>query len=269
MELLENGYQSTLKRINNGFAERDKDCGDGKSNINCPSDEERCNTYNNLANLYLPKFAAATEEWQQRNMLVYRQYFDELVYWHYLSLHPTGDDNFRIRYYEFIQKYLVMLGSIGNTRAIKPCKFTETTATKESNELKDFDCPIDVELGIGIGKIQLNCENFSITGGEGVIFGYEKDFKTKQSTLSIGIGVKFDLGLKAGPAKAIVGVKATESVFITFDGNNGIADFGLENEAKLTAHVTGVIKENVGIGSKFGINSGWDFNEGPFKGMIK
>jgi hypothetical protein len=27
-------------------------------------------------------------------------------------------------------------------------------------------------------------------------------------------------------------------------------------------------KEETGVGYKLGINSGWNFNEGPFKGMI-
>jgi tetratricopeptide (TPR) repeat protein len=266
--VIESKYRAELKIINDGFAERMKGCGDGKPNINCPTYEEKCAAYNNLANQYLPQFAYLTEEIQKKGKLIYSTYFDELVYWHYLSLHPVSDDDFRMQYYVFIEQYLTMMGGLCQTKIIEPCVFTKTTASKESNAIKDYDCPIDVELGIGIGKIQLNCEKFSITGGEGVIFGYEKDFKTKQSTLSIGIGVKFDLGLKAGPAKAIVGVKATESVFITFDGKNGIADYGLENEAKLTGHITGVIKESVSVGTKLGINSGYDFNEGPLKGMV-
>jgi len=249
IDALEKEYQSKRKSLQEAYA--------------------GCAALNNLANQYLPKFAELTIDMQKKGMLVHQKYFDELAYWHYLSLNPTGADNFKLMYYHLIDEYLALIGGICRTKIIDPCEYAETTASKESNEINEIDCPVDVELAFGIGKLQLNCEKFSFRVGEGVIFEYEKVFKTRQSTLSVGIGIKFDLGVKAGPAKAIVGAKAAETVFITFDGNNGIADIGLENEAKLTAHVTGVVKENITIGSRFGINSGWDFNEGPFKGLVK
>ncbi|MBL7725656.1 MAG: hypothetical protein JNK27_16020 [Chitinophagaceae bacterium] len=268
MAAVEKEYQRKHQEMMGAFALRCPS-GEGASHANCATDEEICAAKDELANTYLPKFAYLTEEMQKKGKLIYNTYFDELVYWHYLSLNPVSKDNFRMQYYAFIMKYMEMMGGICQTKIIKPCEFKSATLTKESNSIKEYDCPIDVELGIGIGKIQLNCEKFSIRAGEGVIFEFEKDFKTKKSTLSVGIGVKFELGIKAGPVKAMVGVKAAESVFITFDGNNGISDVGLENEVKTTGHITGVIKESVGIGSKFGINSGWDFNEGPLKGILK
>lgn len=261
-------YQRKYQEMMGAFALRCPS-GEGSSHANCPTDEEICIAKDALANTFLPEFAYVTEEMQKKGKLIYSIYFDELAYWHYLSLNPLSKDDFRMQYYVFIMKYMEMMGGICQTKIIKPCEFKPVALTKESNSIKDYDCPVDVELAIGIGKIQLNCEKFSIRGGEGIIFEFEKDFKTKKSTLSVGIGVKFELGIKAGPVKAMVGVKAAESVFITFDGNNGISDIGLENEVKATGHITGVIKESVGIGSKLGINSGWDFNEGPLKGIIK
>ena len=77
-----------------------------------------------------------------------------------------------------------------------------------------------------------------------------------------------DFGVKAGPLEAGVGASATESVFITFDGNNGIADAGLKNEAGLSAGATIVGTKEVNVSSTFGINSGHNFAPGPFKGLI-
>jgi tetratricopeptide (TPR) repeat protein len=267
---LENEYKGKLKIINEEFNKKaDQCCGEGKTTSCCPTTEEKCKAYNDLANQYLPKFAYITGEWQKKEQLYFQRLFDEQMYWSYLSFHPSGDDYFRVQcFYPIITQYLTMLAVVGTTKIIEPCHFEPTTATADSNAIKDYDCPIDIELGFGPGKIQLNCEKFTFNAGEGIIFGFEKNFKTKQSTVSIGIGAKVDLGAKAGPLEAGVGASATESVFITFDGNNGIADAGLKNEAGLSAGATGIVKDEANVGSTLGINSGWNFNEGPFKGMI-
>jgi len=271
---LENEYKGKFEAIKKNYKERDEAaskagcCGEGNVSCCVPEGEE-CNALNNLANQYLPKYAMLTEDWQEKNKNHFNQLFDEVIYWNYLHMHPISDDYYRVNcFYPLVTEYLGMLGKVGNTKIIESCHFEPTTATADSNAIKDYDCPIDVELGIGPAKIQLNCEKFAFSAGEGLIFGYEKNFKTKQSTVSVGIGAKMDFGVKAGPLEAGVGVSATESVFITFDGNNGIADAGLKNEAGLSAGATFVGTKEVNISSTFGINSGCNFAPGPFKGVI-
>ena len=111
------------------------------------------------------------------------------------------------------------------------------------------------------------------------MFSYEKNFKTKKSTVSIGIGVQIKLGGKAGPVELKAGAAANEWLFITFDGDNKVEDFGVKVEAKAGAGIGAsagntvkvkrdLAKEEVSVGATFGINSGCNFNEGPFKGMI-
>ena len=279
MAVLENEYQNKLKIINAGFAKRSENCGEGKANTDCPTSEEICTAHNKLANQYLPKFAALTLDYQEKSKLLYQQYFDELVYWHYLSLHPVNADEFTLQYYAFIEYYLRMLGAVCQTRIIEPCEFTKTTAVKDSNAIAEMDCPLEIEIPFVVGKFELDCEKFSFKAGEGAIFGYEKNFKTKQSTVSVGIGVKLELEAKVGPIKAGGSVSAGETIFITFDGNNGFSDGGLKVDAKASSGFEAeagkslkgkkdILKEETGVGVKFGINSGCNFNEGPFKGKI-
>ncbi len=288
MKVLENEYQSKYKIIEEAFAERGRRCclGKGKPNTCCVSTEERCKAFNDLANQYLPKFAALTEDWQKKNMLVHQKYFDEVVYWHYLSLHPSGNDNFRLKYYEFIFGYLHTMGSICQTRTIEPCEFTPTTATKDSNAIGEIDCNLEIEIPFIVGKFELNCDKIAFRAGEGAIFSYEKNFKTKKSTLSIGIGANIDLGkVNLGPLEAKISAGVSESLFITFDGDNKVSDYGLKFDAKISvgSEAKGgkevapgksvevkreLTNKEVGVGYTFGINSGWNFNEGPFKGMI-
>ena len=288
LETLENEYQSKYKIIEDAFAERGRRCclGAGGPNSCCVSPEERCKAFNELANQYLPKFAALTEDWQKKSMLVHQKYFDEVVYWHYLRLHPSGNDNFRLKYYEFILYYLHTMGSICQTRTIEPCEFIKATATKDSNAIGEIDCPLEIEIPFIVGKFELNCDKISFKAGEGVVFGYEKNFKTRKSTLSIGIGANIELGkVNLGPVEAKISAGVSESLFITFDGDNKVADYGLKFDAKISAgaEIKGgkevapgksvevkreLNNKEVGVGYTFGINSGWDFNEGPFKGMI-
>ena len=130
---------------------------------------------------------------QKKAKLIYHTYFDELVYWHYLVLHPISNDDFKIKYYEFIEQYLVMMGGICQTKIIEPCVFKPITTTKESNNIKDVNCPLDIGISFIIGSIELDCDKFSIEGGEGLMFKYERDFKTRQSTMNIGIGAEINL----------------------------------------------------------------------------
>jgi tetratricopeptide (TPR) repeat protein len=277
---LENEYERHLKELEKGFAEKaDKCCGEGKTISCCPTPEEKCIAYNNLANQYLPRFAMITEEWQQKNMLVHQRYFDEVIYWHYLSLYPAGVDYFRMQFFVFVRDYLATLNKICETKIINPCKFSPTTAEKTANAIFEMECPLEIEIPFVVGKFELNCETFSFKAGEGVIFGYEKNFKSRQSTVSVGIGVKLELEAKVGPLKGGVSGSAGETMFITFDGENKFADGGLKFDAKASAGIEAeagksvkvkkdVAKKESGVGYTLGINSGWNFNEGPFKGMI-
>jgi tetratricopeptide (TPR) repeat protein len=272
---LENEYQEKFQIIKKDYVEREKAarkagcCGEGNTSC-CVPDGEECKALNALANQYLPKFAVITEDWQEKNMVVLKKYFDELLYWGYLEFHPYGEANFLVQcFYPAITQYLGMLVKAGITRIIKPCIYEPPTSSSfDSIAIKEMECPLDIVIPLLAGKIQLNCDKFSVSGGEGAVFSYERNFKTHQSTLSAGIGLTLELTAKAGPVKAGVSATATETAFITFDGNNGIADFGLKNEAKVSAGATGVGKKEVSIGSTFGIHSGCNFNEGPFKGMI-
>ncbi len=286
MQSLENEYQNKYTIIKKGFDEREKEgvkkgcCGEGNISC-CISSEEKCKAYNGLANEYLPQFAANMEDWQVKYQLVFKKYFDDLVYWSYLAFHniplsidlasnpPHTDEYYQLNsFYPLVISYLKMLESMAVTKIIKPCNFELVTATKDTLAIQETECVVNLTIPFGFGKAQLNCDKFSISGGEGAVFAYERNFKTHQSTVSVGIGLTLELGVKVGSIKGGVSAGISETAFITFDGNNGIADAGLKNEAKASAGATGVGKDEVSIGSILGINSGWNFNEGPFKGMF-
>ena len=120
------------------------------------------------------------QEWQKKYNLVFTKYFDEVMYWGYLSYYPVGKDHFWIQvFYPMVSHYLGMLHKIGYTKIIKPCGFTPTTASKNSNAINEMECPLEIEIPFVVGKFELNCEKFSFKAGEGVVFGFEKNLKTQ------------------------------------------------------------------------------------------
>ena len=270
--LLEKEYQNKYDSLKKDFIKREEEasrancCREGNVSC-CIRPEEKQIAFDELSNQYLPKFAVIREDFQEKNMVFFKKYFDELMYWGYLADHFLGDDYFRVKcFYPVVIYYLDMLIRAGTTKIIKPYLYEPSTAaTFDSLAIKEMECPLDIVVPLFAAKIQLNCETFSISGGEGIVFGYEKKFKTHQSTLTAGIGFTLELQEKVGPVKAGVKATATETVFITFDGNNGIADVGLKNEAKVSASAPGVGKKEIGVGSTLGINSGYNFTPGPFK----
>ncbi|HLG40048.1 MAG TPA: hypothetical protein VI461_10280, partial [Chitinophagaceae bacterium] len=261
MKALDNEYRAKYEAMMGAFALRCPS-GEGASHANCATEEEICAAKNALANTYLPKFAYLTQEVQEKGKRIFNTYFDELVYWHYLSLNPVSRNDFLMQYYVFIEQYLTMMGGLCQTKIIKPCDAKSTTTTKESNNIKDVDCPLDFGISFVIGSIELDCEKFSIEGGEALVFKYEKDFKTRSSTLHVGIGVNIDLGKGFD-------VGAREYAFIKFDGDGKYSDAGIKTEVSAEG---GIEKSGIGVkaeaGFTLGIESGWDFNEGPLKNIL-
>ena len=86
-------------------------------------------------------------------------HYDEVMYWGYLYYHPSGDDNFRLTvFYPVVLHYLNMMYKIGTSRIIEPCMAEPTTATADSNAIKEMDCPVDIEIPFGVAKNDLELQ---------------------------------------------------------------------------------------------------------------
>ena len=119
-----------------------------------------------------------------------------------------------------------------------------------SAEFKDAQCPINLKIPFGAGKVSLSCKSFGIEVGQGVKFGYEKNFITKESTLSMGVGVDADI-------PGILDAKAKEKVYIKFDAHNQPVDVGLSAEASIGIKGMPPIAS---AGYTMGVNSGFNYH---------
>jgi tetratricopeptide (TPR) repeat protein len=127
---------------------------------------------------------------------------------------------------------------------------------------KDPECKLSVKIPLGIGGIELGCDKFKASFGEGIIGEIELNFKTFQSTIALGVGAQAQTGI------VNAGVGAMH--YITFDGDFNVTDWGHRVQAgvgvaeltgdklglnALSADATLSVGVNSGVNSSVGINA--------------
>lgn len=228
----------------------------------------RCQKHEELAKSYLPLFAFNQKNFIEKILIAKRGYVDEFSYWSQFLNH-IGQA--RLYVFSQVKDYLEFLDDLSNDNWCSgPCKDNESKPeTNYTDEPIDVDCPFKMNLKFGIGKLSLSCETFEIELSAALIFNYEKNLKTHESSLAFGIGTpslgnipftgkvpELDLGFISGSAEA------KEQIYITFDADGKVSDLGLKYEAGVDGSLGG---ENSGIefeaksGYTLGINSGWNF----------
>ncbi|MES1222787.1 MAG: hypothetical protein ABUT20_45265, partial [Bacteroidota bacterium] len=196
------------------------------------SSSSDCATMTGKINAYLSEMADITKLWQRKHVVINKKYINQLIYWSFLF--SFSSDEFKMKYYMWVINYLEEMQRIARTELWgPPCKqMGQGNTPAEEIPLEEPHCPIDFELKLIVGKIALNCQHFVFSGGEVVKFKYEKNFTSKQSTLSLGIGATLELGGNVGGGfSGSTSVNLGEAVFITLDGNNNFADFGMNAQA--------------------------------------
>lgn len=271
---MDQDYRTRTNEIYEGFQSRSRSAG---------SD---CATQTANVNQYLREMADVTKAWQLKHITFNKKYINQVIYWSFLNSFSSNE--FKWKFYTWVASYLNEMRSIAKTELWgPPCKEMEQRNTPAREiPIEEPECPIDLEIKLIVGKIALNCQKFSFSGGELVRFKYEKNFKSKQSTMELGIGFGIDLGTGFGGYKGSVSLNASESIFITWDGNNSISDLGLSMGAKAAVGVeksssmkVGDIVQEIsntknigsaetGVNATVGIDSGWTFNEGPLNSVL-
>jgi tetratricopeptide (TPR) repeat protein len=111
----------------------------------------------------------------------------------------------------------------------------------------ELNCPDWLSLKYDIGPFSLSadCSKFAVEGGEGILGGYEKNFRTGVCTLSLGIGEKanFQNAFKA---------TLKQMVYISFDNNNQMTDLGLKGSSQVSTDIGGLK-----AGYSLGLHSGF------------
>jgi hypothetical protein len=181
----------------------------------------------------------------------------------------------KIIVYSTVADYFGFLSEVVNAPKIEPApmecmvKITEQEADDIIAAIHDIqlDCPswLNIKLDLSMFRLSADCSKYAIEGGEGLMGGYEKNFKTGVATLSVGAGVKANFGA----AKA----SAVQMIYISFDNNDQMTDIGLRGSAGGSMGYTtdGLVTETIGkVGTTLaGVEGGYSLGlESGFKATL-
>jgi tetratricopeptide (TPR) repeat protein len=124
--------------------------------------------------------------------------------------------------------YYAAMVSRFNLELPLPCEVYNIDKSENINlAFSEPYCPVNISIPFYIGELSLNCKSFSILGGEGMKFGYERDFTAKTSTVLFGPG--------AGAQSGAVNFEANALGFVTWNNDNSISDYGVRVTSGVSA----------------------------------
>ncbi len=270
-------YEAEYDAFKKSFDKDDDNCC-GEGDISCCTDPTYCIKLNALRNKYLAQFLDVDLAWQNKNLTFQRKYLDDLLYWEPLAA-GSSDEGY-VRYYNWAGIYLAAIAKIAGTTILEPCKTEkEKPQNVKDSLLKPYDCDIELHAKFLVGKFTLDCEKFSIEGGELLVGKIERNFTTRQTTLSLGVGLYEGLEGSFAGIGAKTEISISMSLYLTIDKTGALTDGGIVNSAGASAGVNfeagerlgftkKLAEQKVGFESRLGINSGWTFDEGPLKNIF-
>ncbi|MBC7934812.1 MAG: hypothetical protein H7Y86_05555 [Rhizobacter sp.] len=270
-------YEAEYDALKKSFDKDDDNCC-GEGDISCCTDPSYCIKLNALRNKYLLLFLNVDMHWQNKNLAFQRKYLDDLLYWEPLAAGSV--DEAYVRYYNWAGMYLAAIAKIAGTTILEPCKTKKERKQNAKNAvLKPYDCDIELHAKFLVGKFTLDCEKFSIEGGELLVGKIERNFTTRQTTLSLGVGLYAGIGGGFAGTSAGADAGISMSAFLSIDKTGALTDGGIVNSAGASAGVKfeageklgftkKIAEQKVEFESRLGINSGWSFNEGPLKNIL-
>jgi Tfp pilus assembly protein PilF len=240
-------------------------------------ERKRCHNHEESANRCLKDMAQLRRSIQEKQLHYATWFYENYAFWGYLAGPTKHVAN--AAFYKAAESYLDALKQAATTATLAPyCTEVPVVTAKdnEADKAASMNCPFNISIDIVIAKLQLDCERFQFSGGEGLRFNYEKEFETGNSTISIGAGFGFDFS-RGAIVEAGGSIGAEQSFYISFDGNNQITDLGIQFNvgASLEAGFSagngvvqmdkGFIDAGVNAGYSIGINSGINFTGNVFK----
>jgi len=179
------------------------------------------------------------------------QYYNAISYWSSIAYDANPMVKNTILQQTQAGYYAAMVSRF-NLDIPLPCDVNNIDKTENINlSFSDSDCPVNITIPLGIGELSLNCKNFAILVGEGMKFGYERDFTAKTSTVLFGPG--------AGAQSGAVNFEANALGFVTWNNDNTISDYGVRVTSGVSAgsvgpFTAGGMEAQVQVGVESGFN---------------
>jgi hypothetical protein len=222
---------------------------------------EDCEKKVNALQNYLSLSAANHEAYQRKTLYQLYDWVNQNLLW---KRYLLSSNEYKQQMYELITDFFRVINGYKEAQIIYPlptfiaeqCKGEtppdSTKAMEDSLKVEEEDCPIKIEVPFGVGKAKFNCKGYEIEGGEGIVGGLEKNYKTGEFTIFLGLGFgEYAQGLGIGGIES--GAKAGSFVTIGKDWN--IVDCGNKAEAGIEGGIGPFITE-IKLTGTMGMESG-------------
>jgi len=242
-------------------------------------DIDGCKKQIEILKNYLQKSAKNHEAYSRETLPnIYDWVNQSLHWWYFLS----NEEQYKVHYVNYVSEFFEAMHGYDEMQSLstlpayisKNCKdLKEPVKVKIADDsLPEVECPIKIEIPLGAAKVKWDCKGYEIEGGELIMLGFEKDFKSGEMTIFFGLGVGFYgkgtlIGGVEGGIKGGSFFKIGKDFSILDAGNKG--EIGLEGgigpfmtEGKLTGVMgleSGINVDGTIFGHKiedpFGINT--------------
>ena len=268
---LQKEHEIEFQKIIIDFADQQNEYSKSHEGPSEAISREECKTKNDLFNRYQLTYVDLAEKTIDQYYQVWADHINDICFWLYLGAVS------KTQYHELFARYTAIFlarlqGLAGKSRPMfRYCDKDPLAATSREMSIKEPDCPVNLEITLVVGKINIDCEVFELELGEFALFGFEKNFKTGTTTIAFGAGISkglFDLEFGSSKGETIpysaMEFGAKQQFYITFDRDNSISDIGVLWEAE--ADIKGMNKPDAKVNMKLGMLSGTlEIDEGPLK----
>lgn len=215
--------------------------------------KEACDKKNDKANEFLLEFADLSERYTQKQLNYAAQIFHFQAKWHRLA--GMNEHIATVNYYQAAIRYLESIKMVADYVVIPPfCADYDRDMNKtfDYGAIFESSCQLNLNLSFGAVSYKLNCNSATFTWDSGIRFKFNKKFTTKESSIQLGYGWKWEKaigeisGSKAGgTVGAKIGGKADVAMlgFIEFDGKGGVKDVGIKGVGMVSASAAVGYKE--------------------------
>ncbi|MGZ5247880.1 MAG: hypothetical protein ACXWCR_12295, partial [Flavitalea sp.] len=225
---------------------------------------EECQKKIEILNTHLLLSAKNHEAYQRETLPKVYDWVNQSLYWWFFLL---GKEQYNVYYHYLVSDFFTALHEYDGMQNLHPtplwisttCKDVkkpEAAIEKPIDSLEEMDCPVKLEIPLGVAKGKLDCKTFEVEGGELILLGFEKDFRSGEMTFFLGLGVGF-----FGKGTGIGGIEGSAKIgsFLKVGKDGTIIDMGNKGEAGVEGGIGPLITE-AKITGVMGMESGINVN---------
>lgn len=209
--------------------------------------EDDCKKQIEYLNSYLQKSAKNHEAYQREALPEIYEWANQSLYWmHFLN----NEEQYKAYFASQVSGFFQAIHGLGEMQSLYPLPAYIATNCQEKKKptenktvidsLTEPNCPVKIAIPMGVAKVKWDCKTFEIEGGELIMGGLEKDFKSGEVTLFIGLGAEF-----YGNGTFIGGVEAGGKIgsFVKLGRDLTIIDMGNKGEIGIEGGIGPFINE--------------------------